>query len=363
MSGSSPEASDARTLSVMRVVRCDPPAPNRPAPALPDERLVAECADLARKHPEARLRRLAVVRAPDLDKVAGATVWLGLESLQVTGSFKVRGALVAVADAIERRGSGAEVVAASAGNHGAGVAWAAALLGARATICVPAATPEAKRARIRASGAELVALDAGGYDEAEDTARALSRERGAEWISPYDDVRVIAGNGASLGHELCDALKRPPATVLTPFGGGGLACGLALALRARGARTAVWGAQSEASPAMARSLERGAAETRLPVAPTLADALEGGIAEDAFERARRLVAGVVVVPEERIASAMAFLYKELGLVVEGGGATSLAAIDALPDDARGGDLVVLLTGRNVDRARLDEAVRGAARAW
>lgn len=348
----------------MRAVRCDPGRARGGAAALPDESLVAGCVDLARRYPEAHLRRLAVLRVPDLDRRAGgAPVWLGLECLQVTGSFKVRGALVAVSDIVARRGKGARVVAASAGNHGAGIAYAAALLDARATVCVPVATPEAKRARIRADGAELVVLRAGGYDDAEDEARTLCAARDGEWISPYDDVRVVAGNGASIGHELLDALPSAPAAIVTPFGGGGLASGIACAVRARGAKSAVWGAQSEASCAMAQSLERGEAVVRLPVSETLADALEGGIAPDAFDRARRLVAGVLVVGEERVAAAMAYLYRGIGLVVEGGGAVSLAALEALPKDARDGDVVVLLTGRNVDRARLEQAVRTASGAW
>lgn len=345
----------------MRVVRCELRGAKTAPDDLPSVSLVAECADLARLYPTAGLRRLALLRAPDLDRRApGARVWLGLESLQVTGSFKVRGALVAVGDAVRRDGPGARVVAASAGNHGAGVAYAASLLGARATIYVPPAAPEAKRARIRGYGAELVALESGGYDDAEEAALAACAGGGAEWISPYDDVRVVAGNGASLGHEILDALDgRAPASIVAPFGGGGLASGIACALRARDARSEVWGAQSEASPAMALSLEKGAAVTRLPVAETWADALEGGIAARAFDRARVLVTGVVVVPEERVARAMAFLFKEIGLVVEGGGATSLAALDALPERARDGDVVVLLTGRNVDRARLVAAMQVA----
>lgn len=348
----------------MRAVRSDPSRAAGLAAALPDDALIAQCADLARRFPRAHLRSLAVLRAPDLDpRAGGAPVWLALECLQVTGSFKVRGALVAVSDVVARRGRGARVVAASAGNHGAGLAYAAALLGARATIYVPAASPEAKRARIRDRGAELVVLAAGGYDDAEDEARALCTARGDEWISPYDDVRVVAGNGASVGHELLDALEAAPAAIVVPFGGGGLASGIACAARARGAKSAVWGAQSEASCAMAQSLERGEAVVRLPVAETWADALEGGIAPDAFDRARRLVAGVLVAGEERVAAAMAYLYGEIGLVVEGGGAVALAALEALPEDAREGDVVVLLTGRNVDRARLEQAVRTGSRAW
>jgi threonine dehydratase len=298
----------------------------------------------------AGLRAVSLLRATELDvradASAGTRVWLALEQLQRTGSFKVRGAVSAVAERVRRGGPGLHVVAASAGNHGAGVAYAGRLLGVPTTVVVPAHAPQAKRARIAASGAELVVCGHGGYDEAEAYARAIASERGAAFLSPYDDVDVIAGNGGALGREIARALGREPDAVLAPIGGGGLATGLACAMRA----ARVFGVQSEASCAMALSLERGAAVERLePHGDTLADGLEGGIAAAAFERARAVVAGVFVVKERDVARAMAWLEDELGLVVEGSAATALAPVLAgRAEPTCGGDLVVVLTGRNVD---------------
>jgi threonine dehydratase len=120
---------------------------------------------------------------------------------------------------------------------------------------------------------------------------------------------------------------------------------------------AVWGVQSEASPSMAMSLERGSAVERLETKPTIAEGLEGGIAKDAFARAKDAVAGVVVVSEADLAAAMAYAYRELGLVIEGSAAAALApALVGLPELARGGDVVLVVTGRNVDRSRLEEVI-------
>ena len=246
------------------------------------------------------------------------------------------------------------VVAASAGNHGAGVAYAANVLEMDATIVVPKGAPETKRERIEAYGAKLVVSEHDGYDGAETEARALAERLGVPFLSPYDDEAVIAGNGGTLGFEIEAALGHPPAVVLAPFGGGGLASGLGLALPG----TKVFGAQSEASPAFALSLERGGAvESLEPATPTLADGLEGGISRAAFERAASIVAGVVVVSEDDIAAAMVAAYRSLGLTIEGSAAAALAPVlsqlpGALRPRSADEDIVVVLTGRNVDRSRL-----------
>jgi threonine dehydratase len=205
---------------------------------------------LATRFPAARLREVPLVRASELDLRAdpsGRTrVWLALEALQVTGSFKVRGALVSL-DANRARG---HFVAASAGNHGAGLAYAANVLGLSATVCVPRTAPHTKRARIEKYGAELVVAPSSHYDDAEDLAKQIALARGSIFISPYDDVDVVRGNGSSLGFEIVRALGGVPDRVLVPLGGGGLGTGLswALAAEAHGeGQRAVWGVQSEAS--------------------------------------------------------------------------------------------------------------------
>jgi threonine dehydratase len=321
---------------------------------LPNETLLAEAQTLAARFPEARLRPCSLVRLVEADGRVGARVWAALESLQVTGSFKVRGALLALSR-LAARGE-KRVVAASAGNHGAGVAYAANVLGVDATIVVPKSAPEAKRDRITRYGAELIVAEADGYDAAEHQARELAKKMDTPFVSPYDDVVIVAGNGASLAYEIESALGHAPDVVLAPFGGGGLATGLACALRGK---TRVFGAQSEASPAFAMSIDQGSAVETLAPKPTLADGLEGGISSAAFARARAVVAGVAVVSERAIGAAMAAAYRSLGVMVEGSAAAALAPLleqslpRALAPSTADGDLVVVVTGRNVDRARLD----------
>jgi len=250
------------------------------------------------------------------------------------------------------------VVAASAGNHGAGVAYAANVLSMEATVVVPTNAPEAKRSRITRYGARLVVSYTFGYDAAEREARALAKATGSPFVSPYDDLAVVAGNGASLGFEIEAALGHTPDVVIAPFGGGGLATGLACALPS----ARVFGAQSEASPAFALSIERGHAVESLDAAETLADGLEGGISQAAFERALSVVAGVIVVSEDAIATAMATAYRSLGVRIEGSAAAAVAPLfapDLMAQLRPSGDVIVVLTGRNVDRKRLDGVLASA----
>ena len=304
------------------------------------------------------LSRCAVVRASSLDRGA-ARIWLALECLQVTGSFKVRGALTGLAR-LKAEGV-SRVVAASAGNHGGGVARIAPMLGMTATIVVPETAPKKKVDAIRAAGATII-VHGDGYDAAEVHALALAASSGEPYLSPYDDVNVIAGNGGSLAMDIASVVM--PSVVFAPFGGGGMAtgiaCGLSIACgEAYGETRRVWGIQGERSPAFALSLAGNSAVESLPPARTLADGLEGGLSVRAFARAAGVTAGVVVVTEEQIAAAMRFAFRELGLVLEGSAAAALAPVLAgLPGelDEMEGDLVCVLSGRNVDAARLLEIV-------
>lgn len=333
----------------------------RPDPStadLPSAELLAEAAAVSARFPEARLRPCSLVRAAEVDGRAHGRVWVALESLQVTGSFKVRGALLALSRLASRGVK--SVVAASAGNHGAGVAYAANVLAMDATVVVPRDAPEAKRQRIASYGARLVVSKSPGYDAAEREARELALESNAPFVSPYDNLAVLAGNGGSLGLEIERALGRTPAVVIAPFGGGGLATGLACALP----KAKVFGAQSESSAAFAMSLERGEAVESLEPSETLADGLEGGISKSAFARARAVVAGVAVVTEKAIARGMAGAYRTLGVAIEGSAAAAVAPLveQELPEPLRPGspdaDLVVVLTGRNVNRAVLESVLKG-----
>lgn len=275
---------------------------------------------------------------------------LKLESLQRTGSFKLRGAalkLCALGDEERRR----SVVAASAGNHGQGVALAARALGIAARVIVPRTTPKVKRDAITSYGAELSIVGAN-YDEAEAAARAEAGRTGAIFVSPFDDERVIAGNGRWLGEEIL--AQRPEVeTVVVPVGGGGLVGGLAALLAPRGVK--VIGVQPRANCAMHDSLAGGRALTVYEGGRTLCEGLEGPVAERTYQLARDHAVGIVLVEEPAILAAMAFAYRELGLLVEASAAVGIAALRLgviLPSPRT----VIVVTGSNVEPELLDEAL-------
>jgi threonine dehydratase len=300
-------------------------------------------------HLEAAREVIARTLAPTPIREApalGEGVWIKLETEQPTGSFKVRGAVARLA-ALDEATRACGVVAASAGNHGMGLAWASRALGVPCTVHVPRGVARVKRDGIVALGATVVVGEHEGYDETEDEARAAAGRTGATYVSPYDDPHVASGNGGTLGLEILAALPNC-ATIVAPVGGGGLIVGLGAARRAASAegRLRIVGVQSEASPAMALSLERGEAIERYRGAPTLAEGLEGGVSARIFAAARQVLDRVELVREDEIAAAMAFARDMLGVTIEGSAAVALAWMLRRPAVPR--PTVVVLTGRNVD---------------
>lgn len=295
----------------------------------------------ARRATKAHADRTALVPASQL----GPNVWLKLESEQKTGSFKVRGALARLAAlTMEERAKG--VVAASAGNHGLGVAYAAKVLGIEARVFVPRDTPMVKREGIARLGVRVEVMDEPGYDAAEARARAACANTGEVFVSPYDDPWVAAGNGGTLAEEVFDQLTDVGAFVF-PVGGGGLLAGIAAAACARGSKASLIGVQSVASPAMTRSLEEGKAYETWDSDPTFAEGLEGGVADASVERAKAAGVQMQLVEEAAIANAMRFAAAELGLRVEGSAAAPLAYLMANPPPP-GPATVVVVCGKNVD---------------
>ncbi len=271
----------------------------------------------------------------------GAGVWLKLENANKTHSFKIRGALNALLslDAVERERG---IIAVSSGNHAAAVACAARQTGATAQILMPKTTPQKKVENVRQYGAEAV-LYGENYDEAE--AEALRRvESGRVWVSPYNDAKVIAGAG-TIGLEL---LSQLPAVerVIVPVSGGGLAAGVATALKEVSGNIEVIGVNAMSAPAMYNMLR---AAERPQVWDTLAEALSGDIEAGSLTLpiCRRYLDDIVLVSEGQIAAAMRRMLAQ-GWVVEGGGAVGVAAVmsGALPADGRATAIVV--SGGNVD---------------
>jgi len=314
----------------------------------------------ARGAVQAVARPTPLIEAPLLSALAGAPVLLKLESLQVTGSFKVRGAAarLAMLDGDRRR---AGVVACSSGNHGRAVSWVARRLGIPATVYVPDWVDPVKLAGIRAHGADAV-LGGPTFDEAEARAIEDAQTSGRTYVSAYDDPGVIAGQG-TLALEVLDELGRPPGTMLVPLSGGGLVGGMAAALTKllRQAAPRCVAVSAQRAAVMLASLDAGR-PVELPEEETVANALSGGIGlrnRWSFPLVRDLVSQHVVVPEEDILHAMAFAWRELHLVVEGGGAVALAAVLGgfwypPPGDRR--PVVVVVSGGNVARATLATAL-------
>jgi threonine dehydratase len=318
-----------------------------------------------------RVRRLTrvtpLVPAPALGRRTGADVWLKLENLQRTGSFKLRGAaarLAALALADGAPGDGGagatsrkRVIAASAGNHGLGIAFAAQAFDVDATVLVSAQTPEVKRAGIAALGARVEVAGAN-YDEAEAEARRRSAEDpGLVFVSAFDDDHVIAGNGGLLAREILAQLPDVQA-IVTPVGGGGLAGGLGVEVVPRGIK--ILGASPEVNCAMRRSLDEGRAYTTYDGGPTLAEGLEGAVSERTFAMARDYFPDIALVSELAIRQAIVYAYRTLGIMCEASAAPALAA---LLDDAsaiRGRRTVVLISGGNIEPGLLDQLLSGSA---
>jgi threonine dehydratase len=290
----------------------------------------------------ARLAPTPLVPAPAL----GERVWLKLETLQPTGSFKVRGALAA----LSRAGRDAPVVTASAGNAGLGVAWAASVLGVEATVVVAETASPAKVAALQALPVTLVQHGAD-YDAAE--AHALSL--GGAYVSSYNDTGIIAGQ-STLGRELPDG----PVTVVAPLGGGSLASGLGLWATRRGDGARVVAVEAERSRAMSTALAAGEI-TPVEVGDTLADGLAGNLEPGSatFPLVRDHVAAVVQASEPEIEEGIRFLARAHGVVAEGAGATAIAAVLAGRVELGPERVVVAVTGRNIALPRLAAVLAGA----
>jgi threonine dehydratase len=298
-----------------------------------------------------RVQRTPLVRSEWLSKARGGEVWLKCENRQTTGSFKVRGPFAKLLDA----GAPPDgVVAASAGNHGLGLAHASRELSVRCRIFVPRTIPEVKERKIRDLGAELVKAPFDGYDDTE--AYARERAGNALWVSPYDDPHIMAGNGGTTAIEILEEVERFDAVVV-PCGGGGLAIGLGVVLRRVLPDAAVIGVNSEASPGMWLSRREHRAHERLESRPTIAEGIEGGVSANAYRLGLKYIDDVVCVSEDDIARAVVETRRESGEAIEGSAGAAVAALlgGKVPRERQ--RLVVVLTGSNIDAGRLAELER------
>lgn len=305
---------------------------------------------------DAAARRLAgvalrtpLISSPVLDELTGGRVFLKAEILQRTGSFKFRGAYNKLGSIPpDQRGGG--VVAYSSGNHAQGVAAAARLLEMPAVIIMPSDAPRLKRERTAQLGGEIVLYDRGREDR-EAIGRRIAEQRGAVLVPPYDDPMVIAGQGTA-GREILDDLAGfglAPDIVVVNASGGGLAAGIALAVKARAPQARLYTAEPAGFDDHARSFKSGRRETNAAISGTICDALMAASpGRITFEITRTLIGSGVSATDEEVGRAVAFAFRELKLVVEPGGAVGLAALLNGRVDLRGRVAVAILSGGNVD---------------
>ncbi len=281
-----------------------------------------------------------------------ADVYIKCENMQVTGSFKLRGAYYKTANLTDEEAKHG-VVACSAGNHAQGVAFAAKKKGINAVICMPAGAPLAKVEATKSYGAEVV-LVPGVYDDAAARAEELRNAKGYTFLHPFNDEYVMAGQG-TIGIEILEHLEDAE-VVLVPIGGGGLISGVACAIKSLKPECKVIGVQAEGAPSMFNSIRDGRIETLANVG-TVAD----GIAvkqpgDKTFAICQNYVDAIVTVSEEEIASAILMLLEKHKMVAEGAGAVSVAAAMYNKADMKGKKTVCVISGGNVDINILDRII-------
>ena len=288
------------------------------------------------------VRRTPVERSQWLTNELGREIWLKLECFQVTGSFKIRGAMAKLSNLSEEE-KARGILTVSAGNHGLAVAHCSEALSLDATIVVPESASRAKVAALRRYPITLIERGAS-YDEAEATARRMERETGATFISPYNDEDVIAGQG-TIALEIMEDAPRIDA-ILAPVSGGGLIAGIAIAAKTADPRIKIYGAEPDATPTMLESLRAGRV-VAIKEEETIADGLAGNIEAGSitFPIVQQLVDDIILVSEKSIRDAIARVAREDHLMIEGSAAVAIAALN----DPRieGERIAVVVTGRNI----------------
>lgn len=304
---------------------------------------------LARKKISAHVRHTPLEYSYPLSAVAKTDVYLKLENVQHANSFKIRGALNKMFSlSEEERARG--VVTASSGNHAQGLATAAAMLRIRAVICVPETCPETKKSSVRARGGDYVELRVIGaqYDDTERAALGFAESEGLAFVSAYEDTYIAAGQGTLAVEMLLDEPELD--AILCPLSGGGLLTGVTVASRALRPGIELWGTMAENNQSWQHAWEAGRVEP-IEERDSIADALGGAASPKLFGFIRENINGLIDSGESEIKRAMAWMHKHHHLVVEGGGATAVAALLSGKFDARGKKTAIVISGGNVDDAK------------
>lgn len=304
------------------------------------------------------ITRTPLVISPSLSEMVGAPVGLKLENRQITGSFKIRGATNAILQ-LNDTGGDAGLVTASTGNHGRAIAYAARRQGLRATICMSGLVPANKIEAIRSLGADIRIVGMSQDDAMREVSRLVADE-GMQFIPPFDHPDIVSGQG-TVGMEILEDLP-DVALVLVPLSGGGLAAGVAAAIKGRRPQTRVIGVSMEHGAAMAASLAAGR-PVEVEEQKTLADSLGGGIGLDnklTFSMCRDLLDGTILLTEDQIAEGIRHAAIMEGQIVEGAAAVGIAALLARKVKADG-PTALILSGGNIDPQR-HQAIMSDAKA-
>ena len=297
------------------------------------------------------IRKTDIIFAPKVNP--DCQVYLKTENLQVTGSFKVRGAYYMISQlSQEEKAKG--VIACSAGNHAQGVALAAAKNGIKSLICLPDGAPISKVEATKSYGAEVCLVD-GVYDDAYNKAMELKDEKGYTFVHPFDNEDVIAGQG-TIGLELLDQLKDVDAVVV-PIGGGGLISGVAFAIKQLRPDVKIYGVQANGAPSMVNSIKEDQIIC-LDSVETIADGIkvkEPG--EHTFEYCKKYVDDIVTVSDDEISSAILHLIEHQKLISEGAGAVAVAAVMFNKVPVKGKKVICLVSGGNIDVTILSRVIK------
>jgi len=314
-----------------------------------------EMIEKARKNLDGKIKVTDLMFAEKLSKKTGVDIYLKLENLQKSGSFKIRGAynkMYHLTEGEKRLG----VVAASAGNHAQGVAISASELGINSTIVMPKNAPFAKISATKNYGAEVV-LEGNIFDESYAHARDLQKINNATFVHPFNDPYVIAGQG-TIGLEILEA-KPDIDVIFVPIGGGGIAAGIALAVKTINPNIKIIGVQSENAPSMHEAILTDKIET-VHVTRTIADGIAVARAGDiTFPIIKEYVDEIVTVSETQLSEALLFLLENCNLVCEGAGVVSVAAIIANADKLKGLKVAAVLSGGNIDINLIESVVNYA----
>ena len=308
--------------------------------------------ELARRRLAGIIKATPLIRSATLCRIANAEIFVKPENLQKTGSFKIRGAANRIA-ALSAAEAARGVIAASAGNHGQALGFAAVRAGIAATIVMPATAAIAKIDATRGYGPKVV-LEGANYPEARAAAAEICGRTGAIFIDAYDDPFVIAGQG-TVGLEIADEIT--PDAVVVPVGGGGLLAGVALAIKTRLPSTRIIAVEAAGSPQLSLSLAAGAATLIATPLDTIADGLATGrIGKLPFDLIRNRVDRVVTVDDSEIGEAVLLMLERMKLLAEGAGAAALAGALKIRADLAGLRVVVCISGGNIDVNLLDRII-------